>query len=109
MTDLAYRLLKAGGYGPYYMYRQKYMSGNLENCGYTLDGRACVYNVDIMEETHSVLAAGAGSISKLVTGGRIERQADIKDVSEYIKRFDEILRRKKRLFYDGEDERRRSV
>ncbi|MDR3294185.1 MAG: coproporphyrinogen dehydrogenase HemZ [Clostridiales bacterium] len=80
MTDGAYALLKAYGYAPYYMSRQKYMSGNLENCGYTKPNAACLYNVDIMEETHSILAAGAGAISKRVAGDRIDRQANINDV-----------------------------
>ncbi|MDR1939990.1 MAG: coproporphyrinogen dehydrogenase HemZ [Clostridiales bacterium] len=98
MTDGAYKILKAAGYSPYYMYRQKYMSGNLENCGYTKPGRACVYNIDVMEETHCIAAVGAGSISKLVSGEKIERQADVKDIGGYIERIDELIDKKQNFF-----------
>ncbi len=62
------------GLCPYYLYRQKYMDGNKENVGYAKAGHECLYNVDIMEETTSILAVGAGAISKRVFGGegRIE-------------------------------------
>lgn len=87
--------LKKHGYLPYYMYRQKHVSGNLENTGYAKEGKICIYNVDIMEESTSILAAGAGSISKRVfpKEGRIERQADFKAVKEYVERFEEVKTR----------------
>lgn len=92
MVDYAYRALTGVGYEPYYMYRQKHQSGNLENTGYALPGKPSLYNIDIMEESLSVLAAGAGSISKrlFAENGRLERQADFKSVIDYIARFDEI-------------------
>ncbi|MDR1906028.1 MAG: coproporphyrinogen dehydrogenase HemZ [Clostridiales bacterium] len=98
MTERAYETLKRGGYAPYYMYRQKYMSGNLENCGYTKPGRACAYNIDIMEETHSILSAGAGAISKRVVKDKIDRLANIKDVAGYIERHEETLKKKRDFF-----------
>ncbi|MDR2046402.1 MAG: coproporphyrinogen dehydrogenase HemZ [Clostridiales bacterium] len=101
MTDGAYSLLKDAGYSPYYMYRQKYMSGNLENCGYAKPGFACAYNIDVMEETHCVMAVGAGAISKRVTsGGKIDRQANIKDVKGYMQCFSELYAKKRRFFSD---------
>ncbi|UKI13864.1 MAG: hypothetical protein L6V85_06785 [Clostridiales bacterium] len=64
MIDYSVSALTDAGYEPYYMYRQKYNTGNLENSGYAKPGTECVYNVDIMEENCNILAAGAGAISK---------------------------------------------
>lgn len=92
--------LAQAGYQPYYLYRQKYMTGNLENIGYALPGKRCVYNVDIMEETASILAFGAGSISKRVNleKNRIDRAANVKDIGLYQDRLEEMVARKKSLF-----------
>lgn len=99
MSDYANYTLSKAGYVPYYMYRQKNTSGRLENIGYTKRGKACVYNIDIMEETHTVYASGAGAISKRVFGNsRIERFAEVKDAKGYIERIDEIID-KKRIFF----------
>ncbi len=90
-------LLKAG-YQPYYLYRQKNMLDNLENVGYAKPGFYNAYNIYIMEEVHSILALGAGGVSKLVfPGGRIERSFNFKYPYEYIDRFDEVLQRKRDL------------
>ena len=84
---------------PYYLYRQKNMAGNFENVGYALPGKAGVYNILIMEEKQTVVALGAGSITKRVYGdGRIERCDNVKDVAGYIGRIDEMLERKCALF-----------
>ena len=84
------------------MYRQKNMAGNLENVGYALPGKAGIYNILIMEEKQSIVALGAGSITKAVyPGGRIERADNVKDVNQYLQRIDEMIERKRRLF-DGE-------
>ncbi len=93
MVDYAYFKLTAKGYMPYYMYRQKYTSGNLENVGYSKPKKFCIYNVDIMEEDTSIMAAGAGAISKKFTKAKnlIERQANCKEPSDYVTRFDEML------------------
>lgn len=84
---------------PYYLYRQKNMSGNFENVGYAREGRAGIYNILIMEEKQSILALGAGSISKGVfDNGRIERSDNCKDVATYIDHIDEMIGRKQKLF-----------
>ncbi|MCL2671246.1 MAG: coproporphyrinogen dehydrogenase HemZ [Clostridiales bacterium] len=86
---------------PYYMYRQKYMRGSLENVGYALPGHACLYNADMMEETSSVLAHGAGAMSKRVFPGRdvrVERIPNPKDVGTYCGKLAELDRRKRALF-----------
>ena len=89
------------GMHPYYLYRQKNMSGNFENVGYAREGKAGIYNILIMEEKQSILALGAGSISKGVfPGGRIERCDDAKEASVYIDHIDEMIERKRKLFGD---------
>lgn len=97
MVDYALTKLSASGYEPYYMYRQKYTSGNLENVGYTKPGKACLYNMDIMEEDTTVFAAGAAAISKKVTPAinLIERNANYKEPLEYVKHFDTVMQRQK--------------
>lgn len=79
---------------PYYMYRQKNSSGNLENVGYAKKGFMSTYNVNIMEEKQTIIALGGGGSTKLVMGNRIERIFNFKDPLEYIRRFDEILSKK---------------
>ena len=79
---------------PYYMYRQKNISGNLENVGYAKDGYMSTYNINIMEEKQTIIALGGGGSTKLVMGDRIERIFNFKDPLEYINRFDEILQKK---------------
>ncbi len=100
MVDYAKEQLLTAGYSPYYLYRQKYMAGNLENVGYTKAGKACVYNVDIMEEIANNVACGANAISKRVWKGgeRIERVASPKDVLTYLNKRDIIKRQKESLF-----------
>lgn len=89
MVELAHSRLKSANYVPYYLYRQKNMSGNLENTGYCLRGKQSVNNITVMEESVSVYACGAGAISKKITGDRIERYANLRDVALYIKEIDE--------------------
>ncbi|MCR4887263.1 MAG: coproporphyrinogen dehydrogenase HemZ [Clostridiales bacterium] len=100
MVDAGRREAEMRGMRPYYLYRQKYMAGNLENVGYALPGHECLYNVDMMEETAHVFAVGAGAISKRVDvkKGRIERAPNVSDVGHYIARTDEMIRRKKDLW-----------
>lgn len=86
------------GLFPYYLYRQKNMSGNFENVGYAKEGKFGIYNILIMEEKQTIVALGAGSISKRVyTDGRIERCDNVKDVGLYIEKIDEMIGRKRRL------------
>ena len=96
MVELSKKLITDAGYIPYYMYRQKNMGGNLENCGYckTAD-KSCIYNIDIMEENTSIIATGAGAISKRLykTEDRLERLANMKNAKEYIERFDENIKK----------------
>ncbi len=87
------------GMEAYYLYRQKNMSGNFENVGYARPGKFGIYNILIMEEKQTIMALGAGSITKRVfPEGRIERCDNAKDVTTYIKGIDEMIARKKRLF-----------
>ncbi|MCG8541988.1 MAG: coproporphyrinogen dehydrogenase HemZ [Clostridia bacterium] len=85
------------GLYPYYMYRQKYMVGNLENLGYCKKNHECIYNMQIMEEKQSIVALGAGGISKIVfpSDNRLERVPNVKNVDEYIKRVEEMVDRKR--------------
>ncbi len=105
---MAADMLDEAGYLPYYMYRQKYMKGSMENVGYARSGKACLYNIDNMEDVCSVAAFGAGGISKRIFGSveqagsaqgqRIERAANVKDLREYIARTSEMKARKRTLF-----------
>ncbi|MDE6169435.1 MAG: coproporphyrinogen dehydrogenase HemZ [Acetatifactor sp.] len=89
------------GMAPYYLYRQKNMSGNFENVGYAREGKAGLYNILIMEEKQTIAACGAGSISKRVyPDGRIERSENVKDVALYIEKIDEMIERKRLLLED---------
>ena len=88
------------GMRAYYLYRQKYMADNLENVGYARPGRFCRYNIDNMEETASVMALGAGAISKCVMRQeeRILRAPNIANIEQYIERVDEMVARKREAF-----------
>ncbi len=102
-TDETMRIASSGaetmGMEPYYLYRQKNMSGNFENVGYAAEGKAGIYNILIMEEVQTIVALGAGAITKRVfPDGRIERCDNVKDVALYIEKIDEMTERKKVLF-----------
>ncbi len=90
------KIARAQGYVPYYMYRQKYMLGNLENVGYTLPGKASVYNMLMMEEKQTILAFGAGATSKLFypAEDRFERIHNVKSLEDYFGRIDEMISKK---------------
>lgn len=100
MVATSRKILSENGYAPYYMYRQKYQVGNNENVGWTKQGKACVYNVDIMEETADNLAVGANAVSKRVftDKGLITRFASQKDLKTYIASVDDIIRKKREFF-----------
>ena len=90
---------KAMGLNPYYLYRQKQMAGNLENTGYSKPGKEGLYNILIMEEIQSIVAMGAGSVSKCVhPKGLIERCDNVKDIDLYLNQIDEMIERKQKLF-----------
>lgn len=99
MIRYARQTLAEGGWHPYYLYRQKYMAGNLENVGYAKAGHACLYNIGNMEETARVLALGAGAITKWLfpRERRIERAPNVRNIEEYIRRVDEMVERKRAL------------
>lgn len=104
MIASARKRLTDYGWKPYYLYRQKYMAGNLENVGYALPGKACLYNIGNMEETASVLALGAGAISKWLFDRdlRIERAPNVRNIEEYIRRVDEMVQRKRDVIFSPE-------
>lgn len=98
LDEVTVRLPNAG-FKPYYMYRQSRCVGNLENVGWCRDGFESLYNVFMMEEIHTVLAAGAGAVTRFRQpgGNRIERIFNYKYPFEYIRDFDEMLRRKDKI------------
>ncbi|HOM02579.1 MAG TPA: coproporphyrinogen dehydrogenase HemZ [Acetivibrio sp.] len=104
MVDAAYDILTKKGLEPYYLYRQKNMLGNLENIGYSKAGYESIYNVQIMEEKQSIIALGAGAITKVVfpESNRIERVSNVKNVEEYIARIGEMITRKNTLLFTCE-------
>ena len=101
----AEKMLSAAGerlrqsYAPYYMYRQSKTLGNLENVGWCKEGREGLYNIFMMEEAHTVLACGAGAVTKLKAprGAEIERIFNFKYPFEYIGKYAELVERKKRI------------
>lgn len=99
--DMTAEYAKEMGMEPYYLYRQKNMAGNFENVGYAKPGKAGIYNILIMEEKQTIVALGAGSITKRVyPDGRIERCENVKDVAGYIERIREMIERKCVLLED---------
>lgn len=88
MLDYAAPALRKAGYSPYYLYRQKYMSGSFENTGWCRPGAECWYNVQIMSELCSILSFGAGGSTKMVEPGtnHIERVFNLKYPKEYTER-----------------------
>ena len=104
MVDFAHDRLACANIVPYYMYRQSKTVGNLENVGYSKVGYECLYNVFIMDETHTILACGASAVTKLKEplGDKIHRIFNFKYPYEYIDRFSELISRKKAItnFYD---------
>ena len=99
--ELTQDMAEKMGMKPYYLYRQKNMTGNMENVGYAKPGKEGIYNILIMEEMQTIVALGAGAITKAVyPNGRIERCENVKDIKTYLEKTDEMIERKKRLFAD---------
>ena len=90
MLEIAAHRLRENGFRPYYLYRQKFTSGGFENTGWSLPGYEGIYNICMMEELCTVLALGGGGVTKLVSGGRIERVFNAKYPREYIMRADKL-------------------
>ena len=97
MLSYTQKRMEEIGKEPYYMYRQKNISGNLENVGYSDKDNMSVYNINIMEEAQTIIALGGGGSSKIVLGDRIERVVNFKEPYEYIRRFDEIIEKKEEI------------
>ena len=94
MLSYAQNKMSETGRVPNYMNTQKNISGNLENVGYSKPGFMSFYNINIMEETQTIIAVGCGGSTKVVKDGKITRIFNFKDPKTYIDRFDEILLKK---------------
>ena len=98
-------IMEKSGYRPYYLYRQKHMAGAYENTGYCKPGKECVYNIRIMDEHQSIIALGAGGITKVYfpSENRLERVPNVTNYQQYIERIEEMLERKEKgLFMEVE-------
>lgn len=92
MVDYANEALAKAGYQPYYLYRQKYMSGSFENVGWSKPGYHCLYNIYMMEELHSILSLGGGGMNKVnLPDGKVERFHNPKFPESYISQLDSVL------------------
>lgn len=104
MNEYAYGEFAKAGYFPYYLYRQKGTVDNLENVGFCKPGKEGIYNIFIMDETHTILSAGAGGVTKLKApyDKKIERIFNFKYPYEYIERFELMNERKEQVrnFYE---------
>ena len=99
MVDYANETLRNLGYKPYYLYRQKYMSGSFENVGWSLDGKDCLYNIYMMEELHTIVSLGGGGMNKVnLPDGTLQRFHNPKFPEQYIEMLDTVLEDKKKLF-----------
>ncbi|MBQ2446614.1 MAG: hypothetical protein II272_09270, partial [Oscillospiraceae bacterium] len=98
MVDYANRVLPQHGYKPYYLYRQKYMSGSFENIGWSKIGKDCLYNIYMMEELHTILSLGGGGMNKLnLPGGKVERFHNPKFPEGYLEQLPKVLEDKEKL------------
>ena len=99
MVDHSIETLQNADFRPYYLYRQKYMSGSFENTGWTKPGYPGLYNIYMMEEVHTILSLGSGGMSKLnLPGGKLERQHNPKYPKEYTERIDLVIDQKRDFF-----------
>ena len=99
MVDYSEDTLRGLGYKPYYLYRQKYMSGSFENVGWSWDGLDCLYNIYMMEEVHTILSLGGGGMNKVnLPDGSLQRFHNPKFPEQYIEMLPQVLEDKKRLF-----------
>ncbi len=99
MVAYANEKLRALGYKPYYLYRQKYMSGSFENVGWSRDGTDCLYNIYMMEEVHTIISLGGGGMNKVnLPDGTLQRFHNPKFPEQYIEMIDSVLKQKEELF-----------
>ena len=99
MLDYAWDALRQAGYAPYYLYRQKYMSGGFENVGWCRPGTESLYNICMMEELHTILSLGSGGVTKLIDrqAGSLTRLSNPKYPKEYISQIETIIRQKEEI------------
>ena len=99
MVDYANATLRSLNYKPYYLYRQKYMSGSFENVGWSRDGLDCLYNIYMMEEVHTILSLGGGGMNKVnFPDGSLKRFHNPKFPEQYIEMIDEVCKQKEEMF-----------
>ena len=99
MVAYAEATLRSLGYKPYYLYRQKYMSGSFENVGWSRDDRDCLYNIYMMEEVHTIVSLGGGGMNKVnLPDGSLRRFHNPKFPEQYIEMLDSVLQQKRELF-----------
>ena len=99
MVDYANETLRSLGYKPYYLYRQKYMSGSFENVGWSRDELDCLYNINMMEEVHTILSLGGGGMNKVnFPDGSLKRFHNPKFPEQYIEMIADVCRQKEELF-----------
>ena len=99
MVAYANETLRSLGYKPYYLYRQKYMSGSFENVGWSRDDLDCLYNIYMMEEVHTILSLGGGGMNKVnLPDGSLQRFHNPKFPEQYITQISDVLRQKEELF-----------
>ena len=99
MVAYANETLRHLGYKPYYLYRQKYMSGSFENVGWSRDNLDCLYNIYMMEEVHTILSLGGGGMNKVnLPDGTLQRFHNPKFPEQYIAQLDSVLKQKEELF-----------
>jgi oxygen-independent coproporphyrinogen-3 oxidase len=99
MVAYANETLRSLGYKPYYLYRQKYMSGSFENVGWSRDNLDCLYNIYMMEEVHTILSLGGGGMNKVnFPDGSLKRFHNPKFPEQYIEMIDDVLRQKEEMF-----------
>ena len=98
MVDYANKTLSQSGYMPYYLYRQKYMSGSFENVGWSRNGHDCLYNIYMMEEVHSILSLGGGGMTKVnYPDGSLERFHNPKFPEQYLEQLEDVLQQKEEI------------
>ena len=99
MVDYANQTLRSLGYKPYYLYRQKYMSGSFENVGWSRDNLDCLYNIYMMEELHTIVSLGGGGMNKVnLPNGTLQRFHNPKFPEQYIEMIDSVCKQKEELF-----------
>ena len=99
MVSYADRTLRSKDFRPYYLYRQKYMSGSFENVGWSRDGLDCLYNIYMMEEVHTILSLGGGGMNKVnLSDGSLKRFHNPKFPEQYIEMIDDVCRQKEEMF-----------